>query len=221
MRRLLVLRPEPGASATVKRARERGLNAMCAPLFEIEPLQWQAPDASAFDGLLLTSANALRQGGEQLQRLRGLSVYAVGDATADAVREAGFELRATGNSGVDRLLASIEADVELLHLSGEHRREPEHARQRITSIAVYRSRPLEAPELSKASGSVALVHSPRAGRRFAELVTDRESIAIVAISEDAAEAVGRGWESVGIANAPNDQALLALASSLCNKPQPK
>ena len=38
MRRVLVLRPEPGASATVERARERGLDAIAAPLFEIEPI---------------------------------------------------------------------------------------------------------------------------------------------------------------------------------------
>ena len=88
MRRLLVLRPEPGASATVKRARERGLEAVAAPLFEVEPLTWQAPDVDAFDGLLLTSANAVRHGGDELLKLRGLEVYAVGEATADAAASA-------------------------------------------------------------------------------------------------------------------------------------
>ena len=60
MRRVLVLRPEPGAAATVKRARARGLDAVAIPLFEIEPLAWEAPPAGGFDGLLLTSANAVR-----------------------------------------------------------------------------------------------------------------------------------------------------------------
>ena len=72
MRRVLVLRPEPGASATVERARERGLDAVAIPLFEIEPLAWEAPEAGSFDGLLLTSANAVRHGGEGLASLRGL-----------------------------------------------------------------------------------------------------------------------------------------------------
>ena len=44
MRRLIVLRPEPGASATMERARERGLDPVAMPLFEIEPVAWHAPD---------------------------------------------------------------------------------------------------------------------------------------------------------------------------------
>jgi uroporphyrinogen-III synthase len=43
----------------------------------------------------------------------------------------------------------------------------------------------------------------------------------VAISQAAADAVGAGWKSVTIAAEPNDDALLALAASLCNKPDPK
>ena len=35
MSRVLVLRPEPGASATVERARKLGLDAVVIPLFEV------------------------------------------------------------------------------------------------------------------------------------------------------------------------------------------
>ena len=124
MRRLLVLRPEPGASATVKRACEQGLEAVAVPLFEVEPMGWQAPEAASFDALLLTSANAIRHGGDDLAKLRGLRVYAVGEATAQAARDAGFDIAATGDAGVDRLLGSIEPDARLLHLCGDDRREP-------------------------------------------------------------------------------------------------
>ena len=129
MKRLVVLRPEPGASATVRRARERGLDAFAIPLFEIEPVAWRAPEASGFDGLLLTSANAVRHGGDDLLELRGLPVYAVGSATADAAREAGFDVASTGDAGVERLLGSIEADLKLLHLAGEDRKAPANARR--------------------------------------------------------------------------------------------
>ena len=221
MRRLAVLRPEPGASATAKRARERGLEAIAVPLFEIEPLGWEAPEAAQFDGLLLTSANAIRHGGSKLEDLRGLAVYAVGAATAEAAREAGFDIRATGDDGVDRLLGSVEADLRLLHLCGEDRREPAETRQRITAIPVYRAKPNEGPDLSAIESSVALIHSPRAGRRFAELAREKASIAILAISAAAAEAAGSGWQRVEVAEAPNDDALLALAARLCNKPDPE
>jgi uroporphyrinogen-III synthase len=220
MTRVLVLRPEPGASATVQRARLLGLDAVAVPLFEIAPVNWQASDPGAFDGLLLTSANAVRHGGMQLQALRGLNVYAVGEATAATAHEAGFNVAVTGNSGVDQLLASIDPHLKLLHLCGADRQEPAGARQAITPLIVYRSEPIDMPNFAR-DGMVALVHSPRAGRRLAELVKDRSAMTIAAISHSAAEAAGGGWKTVEAAQEPRDDALLALAARLCNKPQPK
>ncbi len=221
MRRVLVLRPEPGASATVERARAMGLDALAAPLFAVEPVAWEALEQASFDGLLLTSANAVRCAGEQLGQFRGLKAYAVGEATADAARDAGLDIAATGDSGVDRLLGSIEGELKLLHLCGEDRREPLDSRQRITAIAVYRSQPVDAPDLGQVVGSIAIVHSPRAGRRLAELVDDRAKTAIVAISSAAAEAVGDGWQCVQVAESPSDEAMLALAARLCDTSQAK
>jgi uroporphyrinogen-III synthase len=221
MTRILVLRPEPGAAATVGKARKLGLDAVAVSLFTIDPIEWTAPDGGAFDGILLTSANTVKFGGEALHALRGLKVYAVGEPTADAAREAGFDIAASGDAGVDRLLGSIEPDLKLLHLCGTELREPDGAKQEVTRVPVYRATPVEAPDLSAASGSVVMVHSPRAGRRFAELMHDRGTIAIAAISEAAAEAVGDGWQKVATAEQPNDDALLALAARLCDKPDPK
>lgn len=221
MRRLLVLRPEPGASATASRAREMGLDAVAVPLFAIGPVDWSAPEAGRFDALLLTSANALRCAGDQLADLRGLPVHAVGEATAEAARAAGFDIASAGDSGVDRLLGSIDPDLRLLHLCGEDRRAPRNPRQAITEIVVYRSKPIETPDLSVAPGSVALVHSPRAGVRLAALVKRRQSTLIAAISAAAAEAAGDGWLAVEVADRPSDDALLALAARLCNKLPPK
>ena len=221
MRRLLVLRPEPGASTTVERARELGLDALATPLFEIEPLSWEMRNQEGFDALLLTSANAVRMAGEKRDSLRGLPAYAVGETTALAAREAGLDVAAVGDSGVDHLLSSIPAGQRLLHLCGEDRREPAAPGRRITPVPVYRAKPVERPNLSGAAAAVALVHSPRAGRRFAELMDERGSIAIAAISAAAADAVGQGWETVEAAPQPNDEALLALAARLCNTSAPK
>lgn len=221
MTRVLVLRPEPGASATVERARQRGIEVIALPLFEIEPLSWNAPEASGFDGLLLTSANAVRCGGDQLKDLRGLPVYAVGASTAEAAREAGFDIASTGEAGVDRLLGSIDPELKLLHLAGEDRREPDDSKQQIQVVPVYRSKARDNVDVQSAGGCVALIHSPRAAERFGHLVDwshiDRNTIAIAAISPDAASAVGEGWAAVEAADAPNDGALLALTERLCNK----
>ena len=218
---VLVLRPEPGASATAEKARALGLEALAIPLFEIEPVAWRAPDAGSFDGLLLTSANAMRRGGDELNELRGLPVYAVGEATAEAARELGFDIAATGEAGVDRLLGSIDPELKLLHLCGADRREPQNARRSVTPLIVYRAIETAPPQEINTERAIALVHSPRAGRRFAELVTDRRSVTIAAISAAASDAVGGGWKSVEIAAEPSDDALLALAARLCNKPDPE
>ena len=224
MRPVLVLRPEPGAAATVDRARQRGLKAVALPLFEIAPLPWEVPDATAFDALLLTSANAVRQAGPGLTRLRHLPVHAVGNATAGAARDAGFTIASTGTGGVDALLDTLEPGIRLLHLCGEHHMTPANARRDVTSVIVYRSSEVAAPDMSLAANWVVLVHSPRAARRFAELTdgggVDRGGIAIAAISAAVADAAGAGWEAVEAAGAPNDDALLALAERLCNKRRP-
>jgi uroporphyrinogen-III synthase len=56
---------------------------------------------------------------------------------------------------------------------------------------------------------------------LAELVKERRSIAIAAISTEAADAAGTGWEAIGTAEATTDDALLALAARLCNTSSPE
>jgi uroporphyrinogen-III synthase len=173
--------------------------------------------------LLLTSANALRQAGEGLAALRSLPVRAVGEATAAAARRAGLQVVDVGQAGVDELLASAPPEMRLLHLSGEHRRNPANARQRIECITVYRSRALPAPGIEMVCGAVAALHSPRAAARLAELADAglRSTLRLAAISETTAAAAGQGWGAIGVAANPNDGDLLALAARLCQKPEPK
>jgi uroporphyrinogen-III synthase len=220
VRRLFILRPEPGASATLESARAMGLDAIAMPLFSFQPIEWDAPEPSSFDGLLLTSANAVRQAGDQLLKLRGLKAYVVGEATATAARDAGLDIASTGDAGVERLLGSIESDLKLLHLCGEHRTEAA-AKQAITALPVYRSTELPPPaDLPLLSGQTVAVHSPRSGKRLAELVdqagVERGSVRIAAISGAAASACGAGWEACEAAGTPDDGALLALAARLCD-----
>jgi len=217
MRRLFVFRPEPAASRTIERAKALGLDVASIPLFEVEPLKWACPDPAGFDALLLTSANAVNSAGEQMEQLRPLPVYAVGEATALAAEVAGFGVAATGRGGVEQLLETVPAEVRLLHLCGEDRAPTESA-QSVSRVTVYRARALTSPSrLDSLKGQVAALHSPRAARRLAEAVRpqDRASIRIAAISEAAAQAAGHGWEEVRSAAEPTDSALLAVAARLC------
>ncbi len=215
-----MLRPEPGATATCAAASKLGLQPLAIPLFAIEPVTWTAPDAAAFDALLLTSANALRQGGGELDKVRALPVHAVGEATAAEAQAHGFTLSFTGGGGVDELLAAIDPDLRLLHLCGEQWREPAAPRQSITHLPVYRAAELPLADVSPIPGAVVAVHSPRAAARLAELAAlsdiDISATALAAISREAARAAGSGWQQVMTADEPDDGALLALAARLCN-----
>lgn len=210
MRALLILRPEPGASATLARALDFGLSAATHPMFAVEPLAWTMPDG-AFDGLLLTSANAVRTAGP----LPDLPVHAVGQATADAARAAGARVETVGEGGVDDLLARLPHERHLLHLAGEEHIEPGVRGPAVTAVGVYRTRALPLPAASQVEGRVVLVHSPAAGRRLAELRCDRARVRVAAISTAAAAACGPDWERIAAAATPTDGALLSLAAELC------
>ena len=192
----------------VNRPVSRG-NTALAHAFEVEA----EPDPIAYDALLLTSANAIRHGGPHLASLRSLDVIAVGQATADAARAAGFRVVAVGDVGVDELLASIIGSKRLLHLAGAARHRPV-SRHAIDALTLYKSSTISKIRLPKGP-LVALVHSPRAGTHLAMASTVREPIAIAAISAPAAAACGTGWGSIDVAATPDDTALLELAARLC------
>jgi uroporphyrinogen-III synthase len=212
--KLLIVRPQPGADESAKRARALGLEPIVAPLFEVRPLAWTSPDPAAFDAVLLTSANAARLGGAGLKSFLALPCYAVGEGTADAARAAGFADVRTGPSDGAALAVMARRDgaTSLLHLGGRDHRPLEGA----AHVPVYASE--EAGALPQDLGeAVVLLHSPRAAARFAALAGDRGSFVLAAISAETAAAAGPGWRQVAIAAAPRDAALLELAAKLCQK----
>ena len=213
MKPLIIVRPEPGASATAAQARAMGIEARTIPLFKVVPLAWKAPDPHGLDALVMTSANAARHGGTELDKLKGLPVHAVGPATAAAARAAGFSVATVGEGGARDI--ALPGSERLLHLAGRDHVPVDSA----GAIAVYEARAITRPAGLDALGDcVVAIHSPRAGRRLAELVTSRARVTIAAISPSAAEACGGGWKRVHAAPQPTDAALLALAARLCESP---
>lgn len=190
-----------------------GLTVRRVPLFAIVAVDWTAPDPAEFDALVLTSANAVRHGGEELDKLKALPVHAVGEATAALARAAGFQLATVGDGGSRHM--PLPKGQRLLHLAGRERMPMGAA----PSITVYEARPVDRPAgLDQLADCVVAVHSPRAGRRLAELVTVRSRTLIAAISPAAADACGAGWKRVHAAAQPTDAGLLALAARLCESP---
>lgn len=220
MKPVVILRPEPGASETVRRALALGLDARPRPLFTIEPIDWSPPDCEAFDALLFTSANAPIHAGPRLRALGDLPVLAVGEATARAARDRGLTVKTIGTGGVDSLLAGLRQPLRLLHLCGIDRHRPRKGEHAIHAIPVYRSREREAEGLAEdVAGAIVVVHSARAARRLAELVPlqARAQSAVAAISAAVARQAGEGWSRIESAPTPSDDAVLALAAALCQE----
>lgn len=219
MRPLAVLRPEPGNAATCARIAAVGGTALALPLFAVRPLAWTPPAAGAFDALFLTSANAIRHAGAALALYSDLPVFAVGDATAAAARTAGLTLAGIGASDARQLagLAKAHGVARGLHLTGRDRARTDLPGVTET-IAVYASEPrdLRPADLAPLSGSVTLIHSPRAGARLAALASDPAGIRIAAISDAALAAAGTGWAMRGVAARPDDNALVDAALALAD-----
>lgn len=216
-RPIAVLRPEPGNAATMARVTAAGLQAIALPLFVVRPLAWTAPDPADFDGILFTSANAVRHGGKELARLTGLPAFAVGENSAQAARAAGFDVKASGAGDAAAIIAQARASghVRLLHLGGQERSIDIEG-----AIAVYASEPMPiaTADLTGLTGSVAMLHSVRAAQRLGELLDSanmaRDLLALVAISRAVAQAAGTGWRTVATATVPRDDAMIAVAGTL-------
>lgn len=219
---LIVIRPEPGCSASVGAAQELGLAAQGWPLFDVTPLPWDAPAPEKFDALLVGSANAFRHGGGALAQYRDLPVHAVGAATAAAGPGAGFAVAATGSGGLQAVLAAIPAGTRVLRLAGAERvelRPP--AGVTMTERVVYASVPRPMPPLAAllARPAAVLLHSAEAARHFAaecdRLGIGRAALALATIGPRVIAAVGLGWRAIAAAAEPTEAALLAEARELC------
>jgi uroporphyrinogen-III synthase len=208
--RVLIIRPEPGNAATAAAVRAMGHEPVCAPLFAVVPLAWDAPDPAEFSAIAMTSANAARHGGPALEHYRHLPVFAVGEATAAAARAAGFATIAMATGDAAALGQTLSGRI--LHLAGEDFR-PIPTRARVTVRSIYAARPVDPPRPLDAD--VALVHSARAGERLASLVADRKTLKIIAISAAAAKACGTGWSDVFVAITPHHDAMLECLARLC------
>jgi uroporphyrinogen III methyltransferase / synthase len=89
-RRVVVTRARPQASGLAARLAELGAEVVEAPAIAIEPLAFEQPDLAAFDVVCLTSANGVeRLLAGDVRALHGVTVAAVGRATADALAARG------------------------------------------------------------------------------------------------------------------------------------
>lgn len=220
---VVIVRPQPGADTTAAAARRLGLDARTFPLFTVQAVEWEAPEADAIDALLIGSANALRHGGPGLAQFRGKPAYAVGQATAAACQEAGLTVAATGRGGLEGVLTNIAGPARLLRLAGrEHIALSPPPGVELIERIVYASDPLQiSAQLADLlrERAILLLHSASAASHFANecdrMNLDRARIALATIGPRVTAACGPGWAEVATAAMPDDAALLAQARQLC------
>src|SRR5689334_13474006 len=180
--KIWITRAQPGADVTAERVRALGHEAIVAPLLTVKPLSDVAVDLSGVAALAFTSANGVRAFAD-ISPERALRVFAVGAATAQAARAAGFRLVLSADGDVEALAEGIgkrrgELRGAVLHpgaaepagdLAGALAKHGIEARR----LILYETVPVKlAPELAAelVQADAALLHSPRAAKALAALL---------------------------------------------------
>ncbi|MEM6828828.1 MAG: uroporphyrinogen-III synthase [Pseudomonadota bacterium] len=224
---ILAIRPEPGLSATLAMGRRMGLNMQGFALSRVAPVAWELPPLDRFDALLIGSANAMRMGGDNLAKLTHLPVHAVGEATAQEARAAGFEVTRQGKGGLQSVIDAVTPPIRYLRLVGNEYVDlslPEGVS--FEPIQVYEVEPHPFDETAEKwlqNEVIVLLHSAAMTRQFMaecdRLGVDRSRISLAAmgprIAEPAQAEDAGGWRAIHISQEPSDEALLALARELC------
>lgn len=173
------------------------------------PGDWQA--------VAFTSAAAPALGGTGLAALRHLPVYAVGAATGEAARTAGFgDVRvARGDASAVFAQAAGDGIARLLHLAGADRSAA--VMPQGLSVGVVTVYAADLADVLPSDGyDLALLYSVRTASRFAALyIGDPAQVRIGALSPAIAAAAGTGWQAVAVAAEPTEDALFAATRLAC------
>jgi uroporphyrinogen-III synthase len=180
--KIWITRAQPAADVTAERVRALGHEALVAPLLAVRPLSDAAVDLAGVAALAFTSANGVRAFAD-LSGERSLRVFAVGAATAQAARAAGFKLVLSADGDVDALAEGIsqrrgELRGAVLHpgaaepagdLAGALEKHGVLARH----LILYETAPVKldtaAADLLVQADAV-LLHSPRAAKALAAIL---------------------------------------------------
>lgn len=224
IRRVWITRAQPGAARTAARLTALGFQPLVAPLLTIRPLSEAlkaAPDFATVAALAFTSPNGVAAFAALTPGLRALPVFAVGDATAEAAREAGFaDARSAAGDihALARLIAATPLDGLILAPGA---REPAGDLLALLPDRTVQRLPVYAAEETGAAPpadfDAILLHSPRAARAFAriakpEIAANRLAICISAAA--AAPLAALSFAEIRTADAPDETSILtALGKS--------
>ncbi|MEQ9640341.1 MAG: uroporphyrinogen-III synthase [Alphaproteobacteria bacterium] len=228
--RLLLTRPAQDSVALAAELERRGHTAVVEPMLDIRPLPHAPLGLVGAQAILLTSANGARA---LLGRSVGhyMPIYAVGNATARAARDAGFSRVESAAGDVEALADLVIARLDpaagrLVHVAGSAVAGDLAGRLidagfDVARAVLYAAEPATAlspacrDNLHAGSLDGALFFSPRSARAFARLVraADCEDacrrVTGFFLSDAVAVADDLPWRARRIAAEPTQAALLA------------
>ncbi len=228
--RMLVTRPEEDSAALAERLSGLGHGVMREPMLVIRRRLGIALDLTGVQAMLLTSANGPHALAEATER-RDLPVFAVGNATAAAARQAGFADIECAEGDAADLAALVRVRLDpacgtLLHaagavVKGTLKELLAEAGFEVRREVLYDARPAEAlsPATAKAlrAGKVdaVLFFSPRSARTFVSLLRKdgleaacREAVAFCLSAAVADAAADVPWGDLRVADRPDQESLM-------------
>jgi len=227
--RVLVTRPRPDADETAAALIALGHEPVVAPLLDVTFAPGADLDLTGVQAILVTSANGARALASATNR-RDLAVFAVGDASAAAARQCGFEHTESAAGNVEALaelvmrrldpengpLVHVAGTVTAGDLSGMLARSGFNVRREV----LYRAEQVrELPEnierhLRAGSLDAALFYSPRTAAQFANLVAAGglaeccAGVVVLALSGAVADELGAlAFAETRIAEKPHQDSL--------------
>jgi uroporphyrinogen-III synthase len=219
-RRIWITRAQPGAAATAARLEAMGFEPVIGPVLDVRPRAAVDVDLAGGDTLAFTSAAGV-SAFAALTTARDLAVFAVGDATAEAARAAGFadvhSARGDAAALADIIAAVAPKPARVLcpGAAAPAADLPRLLADRgvgATALVVYETR--EAPPEPPPDNLFAiLIHSAKAARAVAQRLAGAEisDLTVLAISPSAAAPLaGFGFRRLAIAPRPDEAALMAL-----------
>lgn len=226
--RIWVTRAAPGAEETAARLKAMSLPVLVDPLLAVVPLS-PTIDLAGVAALAFTSVNGV-QAFVRLCADRNRPIFAVGDRTARAAREAGFAEVASADGDVEALAALIAGQAARIDGVVLHPGALEPAGDLVSALAakgitvrsaaVYETVERDpAPATLDQLGMMAavLLHSPRAARKLSQVLERRPAPSLRALCLSPAvaaplEALVKAGQLASVAAAPHpsEAALLDL-----------
>jgi uroporphyrinogen-III synthase len=230
----IVTRPRDEACALASELESRGYAVIVEPMLDIHPRPHVLPRLDGFSGLAFTSANGARMFAA-LSDERGMPAFAVGSATAAALRALGFaDIREAGGDAeslAKLVKATVRPGASVLHASGVAVARDLDVLLAPSGISVHRAALYEARPVSSLSDALSqalyactvrrvLLFSPRTAEVFETMLSENglivgaECAAAVCLSSAVSARLNLRWGEVVVASRPTLAAMLESLPTL-------